>query len=148
MPVTTACIIQARGRRLGVNENHQKMSTPTDPAKDGGANTKERNVRVGATVVTMWSFGSWILGTDAGPEDSGRTWCHRSADRRSSKDSPVAIDLEYPTPAQPTEPSIWSSMSRLSSTAYSMGSSLTIGSMKPATTIAVACSSVRPRLIR
>ena len=49
---------------------------------------------------------------------------------------------------QPTEPSIWSSMSRLSSRAYSIGNSRAIGSTKPRTTIAIASSSVMPRLIR
>ena len=49
---------------------------------------------------------------------------------------------------QPTAPSICSSMSRLSSSAYSIGSSLAIGSTNPRTTIAIASSSVRPRLIK
>src|SRR6201986_311045 len=49
---------------------------------------------------------------------------------------------------QPTEPSIWSWISRFISTAYSSGSSLVIGSMKPETTIAEASLSERPRLIR
>jgi len=49
---------------------------------------------------------------------------------------------------QPTEPSIWSSIRRFSSTAYSIGSSRVIGSMNPFTIIAVASGSVRPRLIR
>ena len=48
----------------------------------------------------------------------------------------------------PTEPSICSSIRRFSSTAYSMGSSRTMGSMKPATIIAVASASERPRVIR
>ena len=48
----------------------------------------------------------------------------------------------------PTAPSICSSISRLSSSAYSIGSSLAIGSTKPRTTIAIASSSVMPRLIR
>ena len=48
----------------------------------------------------------------------------------------------------PTAPSICSSISRLSSSAYSIGSSLAIGSTKPRTTIAIASSSVSPRLIR
>jgi hypothetical protein len=50
--------------------------------------------------------------------------------------------------SQPTEPSIWSSMSRDHSTAYSIGNVFVIGSMKPFTTIPIACSSERPRLIR
>jgi hypothetical protein len=40
------------------------------------------------------------------------------------------------------------SISRFISTAYSIGSSLTIGSMNPATIIDVAWSSVRPRDMR
>jgi hypothetical protein len=49
---------------------------------------------------------------------------------------------------QPTDPSISSSIRRLSSTAYSSGSSLAIGSMKPRTIIAIASSSGIPRLVR
>ncbi len=49
---------------------------------------------------------------------------------------------------QPTAPSICSSMSRLSSRAYSMGSSLAMGSTKPRTIIAIASSSVIPRDMR
>ena len=48
----------------------------------------------------------------------------------------------------PTEPSICSSIRRFSSTAYSIGSSRVIGSMKPLTIIAVASTSESPRLIR
>src|SRR4029453_15102773 len=47
----------------------------------------------------------------------------------------------------PTEPSICSSMSRFSSSAYSMGSSRAMGSTNPRTTIAIASSSVSPRLL-
>ncbi len=49
---------------------------------------------------------------------------------------------------QPTDPSIWSSIRRLSSSAYSIGSSLAMGSTKPRTIVAIASSSVMPRLIR
>ena len=49
---------------------------------------------------------------------------------------------------QPTAPSICSSMRRLSSRAYSIGSSLAIGSTKPRTIIAIASSSSMPRDIR
>src|SRR5207237_674214 len=48
----------------------------------------------------------------------------------------------------PTEPSISSWISRLSSTAYSSGSSLVKGSMKPLTIIVSASSSGMPRLMR
>ena len=49
---------------------------------------------------------------------------------------------------QPTAPSICSSIRRLSSRAYSIGSSLAMGSTKPRTIIAIASSSVMPRDIR
>ncbi len=48
----------------------------------------------------------------------------------------------------PTDPSIWSWISLFISTAYSMGSSLTSGSMKPLTIRVEASASERPRLIR
>src|SRR5207342_3737661 len=49
---------------------------------------------------------------------------------------------------QPTEPSIWSWISRFISTAYSSGSSLVMGSTKPLTIIALASASVSPRDMR
>src|SRR4051812_26308975 len=49
---------------------------------------------------------------------------------------------------QPTEPSIWSWISRFISTAYSSGSSFVIGSTKPLTIIALASASVSPRDMR
>jgi|GEM_PF-6447884 len=49
---------------------------------------------------------------------------------------------------QPTAPSICSSISLLSSRAYSIGNSRAIGSTKPRTIMAIASSSVSPRLIR
>ena len=45
-------------------------------------------------------------------------------------------------------PSIWSSISLLHSTAYSIGSVRVTGSMKPFTIIPMAWLSERPRLIR
>ncbi len=61
-----------------------------------------------------------------------------------------ALDLERVLNErhQPTAPSICSSMSRFSSRAYSIGSSLAIGSTKPRTIIAIASSSAMPRDIR
>ena len=53
-----------------------------------------------------------------------------------------------PSADYPTEPSICSSISRFISTAYSIGSSLTSGSMKPLTIIVLASASDRPRLVR
>ncbi len=64
----------------------------------------------------------------------------------SGRDRPVRCD--WRGHSQPTAPSICSSISRLSSSAYSIGSSRAIGSMKPRTIIAIASSSVSPRLIR
>ena len=49
---------------------------------------------------------------------------------------------------QPTDPSICSSIRRLHSTAYSIGSVRVIGSMKPFTTMPIAWLSESPRLIR
>ena len=57
-------------------------------------------------------------------------------------------DLSQAVPAQPTEPSICSSISRLHSTAYSIGSVRVTGSMKPLTIMLIACCSERPRLMR
>ena len=54
-----------------------------------------------------------------------------------------SLDLDHPT-----DPSIWSWMSRFISTAYSSGSSFVIGSTKPETIIADASASDRPRDIR
>src|SRR2546425_7462992 len=48
----------------------------------------------------------------------------------------------------PTDPSISSAIRRLSSTAYSSGSSLTIGSTKPRAIMFIASSALTPRLIR
>src|SRR5262245_31207429 len=47
--------------------------------------------------------------------------------------------------AQPTDPSIWSWISRFISTAYSSGSSFVIGSTNPDTIIALASASESPR---
>jgi hypothetical protein len=69
-----------------------------------------------------------------------------SANHRKMR-APIRFRLST-GPTQPMAPSIWSSMRRFSSTAYSMGSSRVIGSMNPFTIIAVASASVRPRLIR
>src|SRR5690606_38544037 len=49
---------------------------------------------------------------------------------------------------QPTAPSICSSISRFSSSAYSMGSSRAIGSTKPRTVMAIVSASPSPRLMR
>src|SRR5689334_4591536 len=68
---------------------------------------------------------------------------------------PVGLPLDRPLQGfdgephrQPTEPSISSWIRRFSSTAYSSGSSLVNGSMKPLTIIVSASLRVIPRLIR
>ena len=78
-----------------------------------------------------------------------RPWLPSPAPR-SATASPGAkssVAMEELT-AQPTAPSICSSISRLSSSAYSIGSSRAIGSTNPRTIMAIASSSVSPRLIR
>ncbi len=60
----------------------------------------------------------------------------------------VPFEMEGEGRRQPTAPSISSWMRRLSSTAYSMGSSLVKGSMKPPMIMPEASSSVSPRLIK
>ncbi len=60
----------------------------------------------------------------------------------------IRVDERVGNGHQPTAPSIWSSMRRLSSRAYSIGSSRAIGSMKPRTIIAMASSSAIPRDMR
>ena len=54
----------------------------------------------------------------------------------------------FARPDHPTAPSICSSIRRLSSSAYSMGSSRAMGSTNPRTIIAIASSSESPRHIR
>ena len=70
---------------------------------------------------------------------------------------PASIGQEFTAPHsahialrvdQPTEPSIWSWISRFISTAYSSGSSFVIGSTKPETINADASPSESPRDIR
>ncbi len=62
--------------------------------------------------------------------------------------APVGGALGGQQAHQPTAPSICSSMRRLSSRAYSMGSSLAMGSTNPRTIIAIASCSDMPRDMR
>ncbi len=64
-----------------------------------------------------------------------------------STNTGVRAGLGYLSP-QPTDPSICSSINRLHSTAYSIGSVRVTGSMKPFTIIPMAWLSDNPRLIR
>ena len=93
----------------------------------------------------------------AGEAGKSATSKERSAWTSSSAARPVVIaSLSFEMRSirarsgrrQPTAPSICSSIRRLSSRAYSIGSSRAIGSTKPRTIIAIASSSVMPRLIR
>src|SRR5215813_10311603 len=68
--------------------------------------------------------------------------------RMQPRDGAGGFDGPCERAHQPTAPSICSSMSRFSSSAYSIGSSRAIGSTKPRTMVAIASSSVMPRLIR
>ena len=74
---------------------------------------------------------------------SSKNWCKCSRETGGAGLGRLVEDR-----CQPTAPSIWSSISRLSSSAYSIGSSRAMGSTKPRTMVAAASSSVMPRLIR
>ena len=85
------------------------------------------------------------------PGDRGKAFGRGDATRHEPfrpAQRPRRVDSERGGTAHPTAPSMLSSIRRDSSTAYSIGSVLVIGSMKPLTIIAVACCSVRPRLWR
>ena len=81
--------------------------------------------------------------------DAARRQASRGrAEPRAASGSEVLERRHRCTAVLADAPSMLSSMSRESSTAYSIGSVLVIGSMNPLTIIAVACCSVSPRLIR
>ena len=82
------------------------------------------------------------------PEDVAATVADVLAHRGRGHAVPNRYAQSSGSGGQPTEPSIWSSMRRDHSTAYSMGSVRVTGSMKPLTIMPMACSSERPRLIR
>ncbi len=81
---------------------------------------------------------------DAGPK------CRAGEANLDRDRGPVAANRREPTAGAvyPTEPSICSWIRRFISTAYSIGSSLTSGSMKPLTIMVLASASLSPRLIR
>ena len=82
-----------------------------------------------------------------GPVKRGRRT--KSAAAQPGRSSAVGANTNGATGGfQPTEPSICSSIRRLHSTAYSIGSIRVTGSMNPFTTMPVACSSESPRLMR
>ncbi len=81
------------------------------------------------------------------PPRTQRGWSASRAARSRSTSAAHATQRRSER-RQPTEPSICSSIRRLHSTAYSIGRVRVIGSMKPLTTMPIACSCDRPRLIR
>ncbi len=95
-----------------------------------------------------------LLGQKAANDVSPRSCAVRRYEKKKEKDKRqiVAYSLFTFSPftfyLYPTEPSISIWMSRLSSTAYSIGSSRVNGSMKPNTIIDIASDSFKPRLIR
>src|SRR5690606_742912 len=117
---------------------HQGDRAPTGPARIGHAAdpypADAREHPPAARTRSAPAPGSWFMGASGHAPESGP---HPSTQRAR----PIR-------PRQPTLPSISNSISRFSSTAYSSGSSFATGSMNPRTTIAVASSSDRPRLIR
>ena len=71
-----------------------------------------------------------------------------SASTAAALSSPAFVSTATCFSPQPTDPSICNSIRRFISTAYSIGSSFTSGSMKPLTIMVDASVSDRPRLIR
>ena len=84
----------------------------------------------------------------AGLDGDGRCACASERGRVLRRSGIWAVGVLREVMRHPTEPSMPISMSLLSSSAYSMGSSRAIGSMKPRTIIAMASSSGMPRDIR
>ena len=110
---------------LGVNVD---VETPVEPHRAG---VQAPEARQGCeTPLLLAARGHGMIG------DSARANGRRVVTRRDGDGH------------QPTAPSICSSMSRLSSSAYSIGSSRAIGSTKPRTIMAMASSSVMPRDMR
>ncbi len=108
--------------RSGVNRH--SSSRPVGTPKASGSVEVNRS---GGVPVRSWECASYE---------------NRTAARRGG------IDSVGGRHTQPTAPSICSSIRRFSSSAYSIGSSRAIGSTNPRTTMAIASSSLRPRLIR
>ena len=85
--------------------------------------------------------------------DGSKKWIMREGRNGISRSGAGAPERQrgeevFWTAHQPIDPSICSSISRLHSTAYSIGSVRVTGSMKPFTTMPMACSADSPRLIR
>jgi len=113
-----------------------RQHTTTGPTDGSG-----REHRRGATTKPTPA----VPGTPRAPgRRHGRSFRARQVGPRAAG----SLETARRVAAQPTAPSMLSSMSRDSSTAYSIGSVLTTGSMKPLTIMAVACCSERPRLMR
>ena len=130
------------GRCSGRRWDSRRSAHPTGPPPRS----------VGATVAAYAAF-------ETAPRGSLRSGSRRRLRRRCTAEGGCATFRFPPFPISnvknnvrgdcyPTEPSICNSMSRFISTAYSIGSSLTSGSIKPLTIIVLASASESPRLCR
>ena len=123
----------------------------TDAVVAGGRGRRRAAPRSRSTGVNRQSSSRPVGHREVGDVERRRS---RSArDCSGTGDAGAVVECGFACSAddgrhQPTAPSICSSISRLSSRAYSIGSSRAIGSMKPRTIIAMASSSVMPRDIR
>ncbi len=82
---------------------------------------------------------------DAQARRANRAATQRSDERWACESTATPEDAQAHRRRQPMQPSIWSSIRRFISTAYSIGSSFVIGSMKPLTMSLDASSSGIPR---
>src|SRR5690606_36860777 len=117
-------IVRGRRREQRGDARHRRV-LPVDLAAGGGS---EVGGLEGARALRTGLHG------DEGPVGEGA--------------SRILVGLHLRRHTQPTDPSMPISMSLLSSSAYSIGSSRAIGSMKPRTIIAIASVSSSPRLMR
>ena len=94
------------------------------------------------------SLGEQLLKSSRTKLSRSKSGSLRRSCRRSGRSSKWGHDFQCSRSAHPTDPSICSSISRFISTAYSIGSSLTSGSIKPLTIIVLASASESPRLFK
>ena len=146
----------ARSRRSGVNRH--SSSRPVGRGKASGSVEVNRSAGepVGAGPPCECAPGGVSpavpvpgAGVVGGPACAPTPGANSSEARAADSAGPATVaGRGSGSVHQPTAPSICSSIRRFSSRAYSIGSSRAIGSTKPRTIIAIASSSVRPRLIR
>ena len=123
-----------RAQRVAAGRSPRTRPAPAAraaPSISSGSRVDPRRAPAGTAARTIVSTGGRVTAPSISKRRSA-TSCER---RR----------LAGSSGAQPIEPTISSWISRLSSTAYSIGSSFVTGSMKPLTIIAAASSSVKPR---